>query len=59
MALRQGKSLVNLFLKNKNLALRPISIFSSRNYVNTNKENLKTIKHQNINKVIIRNFLRN
>ena len=52
MSLRQGKSLVNLFLKNKIYAPRPISIFSSRNYVSSKQENFETLKHQqNINKV--------
>lgn len=53
MSLRQGKSLVNLFLKNKIYAPRPISIFSSRNYVSSKQENFETLKHQqNINKII-------
>ena len=46
MSLRQGKLLFNFLIKNQNIKLKPIGVFSYRNYVNTNLENVKQLKLQ-------------
>lgn len=46
MSLRQGKLLLSILIKNKNIIPKPIGVVSSRNYVNTSLDGVKHLKLQ-------------